>query len=186
MENYKKTKQTEVEIRAFLTKGQYLKLLKFFRKNGKKINEDFQETLYFDSKQDLRIQKNKKFSKIWLKSGKIHDDVREEIEIIVPRKDYQKLLDLFLTLGYKIDIKWLRKRNEFKWRGVSVCLDSTKGYGYIIELEKSITKKDHSLILQKLRTLLKELGIVETPKKEFDKKYNYYRKNWRKLLGDLK
>ena len=60
----------EVEVRSFISKEQYEQLLKFFKKNAKLIKEDYQETFYFDSDQDLRIQRNKFFSKIWLKKVK--------------------------------------------------------------------------------------------------------------------
>lgn len=175
--------KTEVEIRSFLTLGQYLRLLKFFRKQNKNYFQDTQETIYFSGKNDLRIQKNKKYSKIWFKSGKIHQSIRKEFEIIVPRSDFNKLLELFLALGYKVDIKWFRKRSEFKWKGIKVFLDYTKGYGYIIELEKLTTKKDHHAILKDLKTKLKKLNILQTSKKEFDQKFNYYKKHWRKLVG---
>ncbi len=71
----------EVEIRSFLSKEQYEQLLNFFKQNAQLVKEDDQETWYFEGEQDLRIQKNRLYSKIWLKKGKIHDDYREEIEI---------------------------------------------------------------------------------------------------------
>ena len=71
----------EVEIRSFISKEKYNELIEFFKKNAEFINEDYQETYYFDTKEDLRIQKNNYFSKIWMKKGKMHDEQREEIEI---------------------------------------------------------------------------------------------------------
>jgi hypothetical protein len=53
--------------------------LKFFEKNGESLGVDHRETHYFDGKEDLRIQKNDGFSKIWLKKGRLHDEAREEI-----------------------------------------------------------------------------------------------------------
>ena len=40
----------EVEIRSFISKERYEELLEFFKKEGKFISEDYQETYYFDSK----------------------------------------------------------------------------------------------------------------------------------------
>lgn len=61
-------KNIEVEVRSFISKEQYEKLLDFFKKNSDVLKEnDDQETFYFDSGQDLRIQRNNFFSKIWLK-----------------------------------------------------------------------------------------------------------------------
>ena len=64
----------EVEARSFITKEQYEKLLEFFKQNSKLLKEDYQETFYFNCEQDLRIQKNNFYSKVWLKKGKMHDN----------------------------------------------------------------------------------------------------------------
>lgn len=177
-----KNKTIEVEIRAFISKEKYYSLLKFFKKNASLIKRDKQETIYFDSKKDLRIQKNNFTSKIWLKEGKIHDNFREEIEIHTEKKDFEKLQKLFSALGYKQEIKWLRRRNEFKWKGTKVCLDYTVGYGYIIELEKMSDSKNINKDLLLLKSKLKTLKVKETPKEEFEKAFKNYQKNWKKLI----
>ncbi len=172
----------EVEIRSFISEIKYNELLEFLKKDAEFINEDYQETYYFDSKEDLRIQKNNFFSKIWLKQGKMHDEFREEIEIKFNKEDFNKLEKLFLTLGFNISIKWFRTRNTFKWNEISVMLDYTKGYGYIIELEKISNNENKEAILNELKEKLKSLDIEQTPKEEFDKKYIYYKENWESLV----
>ena len=172
----------EIEIRSFISEKQYKKLLSYFKRNSKLLIDDIQETIYYDCPRDLRIQKNRYFSKIWLKKGKIHDDSREEIEIHMDIEDFDKLKSLFKELGYGIDIKWLRERKEFKWNGINVCLDYSKGYGYIIELEVMGKEDEKESVLKMLREKLKELGIEETSKEEFNKAYEEYKKNWKRLL----
>ena len=176
------TQNIEVEIRSFISKEKYEELLEFFKQNSKFVKEDFQETHYFDCEQDLRIQKNNKGSKIWLKKGKIHDDAREEIEIFTEGDKFEDLEKLFNALGYNIQIKWLRKRFQFDWNGIKVCLDYTKGYGYIIELEKLSDEDNKDIILNELKEKLNELNLLLTPKDEFDERYNYYKENWRRLI----
>ncbi len=167
----------ELEIRSFISKEQYEKLLNFFRKNTKLIKEDYQETFYFDSKEDLRIQKNNFYSKIWMKKGNFHDECRDEFEIKFSRDEFENLENLFVGLGYNVEIKWFRKRYEFEWNKTKVCLDFTKGYGYIIELEKMCsTEEKHTMkILEELKQNLKSLNI--NPKEEFKKKFEYYKEN---------
>ncbi len=174
----------EVEVRSFITKDKYDLLLNFFNREGKFIKEDTQETFYFSGEEDLRIQKNNFYAKVWLKKGKLHDAHREEIEIHVERKDFEVLEQLFLTLGYTISIKWFRHRIEFSWEGVTVCLDQTKGYGYIIELEKMCTdlekEREYAVLLEKLQLL----GVNLTPKEEFDRRFTEYKENWRRLVEE--
>ncbi len=177
-------KSIEVEIRSFLTKREYDKLVKFFNKKAKQVKHDFQETHYLDLVHDLRIQQNKFYSKVWMKKGKMHKEFREELEIILPRKDFKKLQSLFSDLGYDTKVKWLRKRINYLWKGITVSLDYSKGYGYIIELEKMVTNpKNKKAALKMLNKAMKELGIKQTSKSTFDKKLRYYEKHWKKLIG---
>lgn len=174
-------KNIEVEIRSFISKEKYEKLLKFFKKKGELIKEDSQESFYFDCDQDLRIQKNDFYSKVWMKKGNLHDKYREEIEIKFDKKDFGELEKLFLSLGFNVDIKWFRKRYEFKWEDVTVCLDYTKGYGYIIELEKMSSVENQKEKFEKLKQKLESLNIKITPKKEFKERFDNYKKNWIEL-----
>lgn len=175
-------KNIEVEIRSFISKEKYLELLEFFNKNGKLILEDFQETHYFDCEQDLRIQKNNFGSKIWMKKGQIHDDQREEIEIKTDKNDFENLQKLFSHLKYNLQIKWLRDRKEFLYKEIKISLDYTKGYGYIIELEKMSNEEEKEIVLSQLNKLFQELNINMTSKEEFKKKYEEYKQNWRELI----
>ena len=172
----------EVELRSFISEEQYRKLLEFFNKNAKFLKEDYQETYYFDGKEDLRIQKNNFFSKIWMKKGRIHDDMREEIEVRFDKDDFDRLEKLFLSLGFNIKIKWFRTRHEFDWDNISVCLDYTKGYGYIIELEILTNDNDKEKALSKIKEKLGSLNIAVTPREEFEKQFKYYEQNWRELI----
>ncbi len=175
-------KNIEAEVRGFISKEQHGRLLEFFRKSAEFVGEDDQETYYFDTNEDLRIQRNSSFSKIWLKKGKIHDDSREEVEIRFRREDFEKLESLFISLGFKVQVKWFRKRNEFLWDDITVCLDFTKGYGHIIEMEKMCSEGGKEKVLAALREKFSDLGIRITPKEEFDTRFRHYKENWRELV----
>ena len=174
----------EVEVRSFVSKEKYEQLLDFFRNNARFVKEDYQETVYFDCEQDLRIQKNDYFSKIWMKKGKMHDDCREEIEVQFRKDDFEKLEQLFAELELKTEIKWYRKRFEFDWNDISVCLDYTKGYGYIIELEKMATEEDKANEHDQLIEKFTSLNVDLTPKEEFEKKFLEYKEKWRVLTEE--
>ncbi len=174
----------EVEARSFISKEQYEQLLYFFKQKAQFLKEDHQETFYFDGEQDVRIQRNDFFSKIWLKTGKIHDHHREELEIKFDKSDFEKLERLFLLLGFKVKVKWFRKRVEFRWGEITVCLDSTKGYGYIIELEKMTAEENQEKEYEHLKQKLRTLNVEITPAEEFDTKFKYYTENWKVLIQE--
>jgi len=176
-------KKIEIEIQSFITKEQYEALMNFFKQNAKFVKDDFQETFYFDENSNLRIQRNSDGAKLWHKSGNVHDEFMEEIEIPVKRDDFENLERFLNKLGHKVKIKWLRNRNQFDWNGVKVCLDDTRGYGYIIELEKIGSEKNKKRILEELKQKFNELNIPLTSKEEFMNKYNYYKEHWRELIN---
>lgn len=173
----------EVEVRSFISKEKYESLLEFFKQHDQFVKEDYQENYYFDSEADLRTQKNSQDSKIFLKEGKIHDDFREEIEVKFDRDSFDKVNKIFESLGYNVEIKWFRKRFQFNWQEIKVCLDYTKGYGYIVELEKMSDDENKEEILSLLKDRLRELGVEETSKEEFNRKFAYYKENWRELIN---
>jgi len=173
----------EVEIRSFVSKEKYEQLLEFFDKEGEFCYEDDQVSHYFDTEEDLRIMESKQYSKLWLKKGKMHDEKREEIEVRMDKKDFQKLRKIFLGIGLNVEIMWFRKRKAFKWQGINVMVDYTKGYGYILELEKICPPEEKEKNLELLKQKLAELNIPLTPRKEFDDAYEHYKNNWRELTG---
>jgi predicted adenylyl cyclase CyaB len=176
-------KNIEVETKSFISKSQYYNLLKFFKKNGKFLGKDNQTTYYLSGKKDLRIQKGSQFGKLCLKYWKeIHDDCREEMEIKFDRGYFEECKKIFSALGYTTEIKWIRIRNRFLWKGTKVSVDSTKGYGYILELERMSDKKNKDKSYQKLISQLEQLKVDLTPKREFEKKFKYYKKNWPRLI----
>ncbi len=172
----------EIEIRSFIEREDYERLLEFFKVNSELVKEDFQETLYFDCEEDLRIQKNNLGAKIWFKHGKMHDEAREEIEVKIDKEDFEKIKNIFLSIGLNIEIKWLRDRKQFNWKGIKVCLDYTKGYGYIIELEKITNVLEKEQVLDELKNRLEELKIPLTSKEKFEERFDYYKRNWRDLI----
>ena len=147
------------------------------------MNESNQETDYFDGDKDLRIQKNNDYSKIWLKGGKMHDEKRKEIELRLKKEDFEKAKDLFSEMGLNVKIKWFRKRKEYSWGEFSVCLDYTKGYGYIIEIEKLCEESDKDFYEKLIKSKFIELNVDITSKEDFNQKFLYYEKNWKNLIN---
>jgi predicted adenylyl cyclase CyaB len=172
----------EVEARSFISEEQYNQLIEYMKKNAEFQGEDSQTTHYFSGEADLRIQKGDNSAKVWLKKGKIHDKYREELEIHFDRKDFDKMNDLLKEAGHGVEIKWFRDRKKFLWKGIKVTLDHTKGYGYIIELEK-LTEDNSEKIHKELEDRMKELGVEITPKEEFEEKLSFYRKNWKNMIN---
>jgi len=171
----------EVELRSFISKEQYDSLLAFFKLEVPDHYSDDQITYYFDAPMDVRIQKNSVCSKVWMKKGAMHSEAREEVEVKFEPEYFEKLEQVFVGMGYPVKVKWFRKRYSFSWNGCEVSIDSNKGYGYIIEMEKMTDEAGKDAALQKIRMLFDALGIQITPKEVFDEKYHHYLANWKVL-----
>ncbi len=174
----------EVEVRSFLSQDEYDRLLIVLEKEGEKIKEDRQITVYFSGEKDLRIQKNTDSAKIWMKGGELHDESREEVEVILKNNQFEETRRLFEALGYEVEIKWYRKRNKFRWEGHEVCVDHTIGYGRVIEVEELCEEGEEAEALERVSEALEELGVKKTSKREFDERFRHYRKNWQKILRE--
>jgi predicted adenylyl cyclase CyaB len=174
-------KNIEVELRSFITKEQYEMLIAFFKMEVPDHYNDNQVTYYFDAPMDVRIQKNSVCSKVWMKKGEMHSSAREEVEIKFEQEYFDKLEQIFVGMGYPVKVKWFRNRHSFSWNGCEVSIDSNKGYGYIIEIEKMTNEEGKEAALQKIRTMFAALEVKITPKEEFDAKYAHYLANWQTL-----
>ncbi len=173
--------KVEVEIRSLISPAEYARLMGFFKSEGRLVSRENQVTHYLDDAGSLRIQRNDSFAKLWLKKGRLHDAVHEELEVRFGRGDFPRLEEMLSEMGFPARTKWFRLRHTFRWKGISVMLDRSRGYGNIIELEKICSKKEKDAALRLLETRLSQLDIARTPEKEFDRKYACYRRNWRRL-----
>jgi len=173
----------EVEIRSFLTKEQYDRLLTFFTRECGMSTQDVQQTWYLEAPHDLRIFKNEDIAKIVLKKGNVHDEQREELEVVCNQQDFDKLVKIFSLIGFDPKIKWFRRRHAFLWHGITVTLDDTRGYGYIIELEQLSSENEVDNALAILKQKMQSLDVELTPREEFEQKFKDYAARWKELTN---
>jgi adenylate cyclase class IV len=176
----------EVEQRSFISEEKYNELINYFKENGVVFGETKQISNYFKGDLDFRIMAADNYTKMWLKKGKMHDDAREEIEVFIDNDYRDNLFKLFANLGYEIEIKWFRKRLMGVYQDITVTIDYTIGYGYIIELEKIV--EDRSMVEETKAYLLKtfeNLGVNVSSREEFEEKYEDYRINWKKYTKGI-
>jgi predicted adenylyl cyclase CyaB len=175
-------KNIEVEIKSLIDEQKFEDLLSFFRKEAEFVEQTYQETHYFDCEQDVRIQRSSTYSKIILKKGELHDEQREETEVVVNKEDFEKLEALFSAMGMQTQVKWFRKRNVFLWDGIHVMLDNTVGFGYVLELEQMADEETKDEVLSMLRGKLSLLNAPLTSKAVLKDRFEYYRDNWREIV----
>jgi predicted adenylyl cyclase CyaB len=175
-------KTTEVEVRAIISPAEFLRLKKFFSRKAIFLNHHKDETLYFDRDGKIRMRLEKKFACFIHKSGRIHDKQREELEIKFSKSDFLRAQKFMEFLGKPVFVRWDRERFVWKFRGFKAYLDNTKGYARIFELEAITDSKGGGKAYQKMLEIFKDLNIKPALKEKIKKHYEYYLKNWRKLV----
>ena len=178
-------KNIELELRSFVSDKKYLELLDYYKNSSKLLKASRQITYYLDTQIDTRIQISSNGGKVWQKLGNLHDESREEIEIVMDNKEALRLLKIFNNIGYDVQVAWYRSRKLFEHKDFDVALDDTVGYGKIFEVERRVDSKELEKYRKKLRSYIDNLGLEITPRSVFEKQYRSYLKNWKSLTKGL-
>ncbi|NPA86118.1 MAG: CYTH domain-containing protein [bacterium] len=169
----------EVELRGFISDEDYEKLSRMFP-----FSEQVEITIYYSSPvpgKDLRLRLIEgKCTKIILKTGAIHDQVKKEIEVVLPEECFEAVRQLLKELAGEEIACWIRIRKKTKQDNVTVCLDDTVGYGKILELEMLAENPEEAK--KKLEEFLKQLNVELKPIS--DEYYKEYLKSWRDRIKD--
>lgn len=174
----------EFEKRAFVSEAKYEELLRRFALKGLKLESKRQITYYLSLPADTRVQISSDGSgKVWQKLGTIHDDAREEIELKITRDEAADVLRIFKNAGVEVKVAWCRERTKFIDGEVSVFLDNTVGYGYVVEVEMKGEIDVKEECLARLNEYLSDLDIAVTPREVFDKAYADYLASWKEKIG---
>jgi adenylate cyclase class IV len=174
----------EVELRSFVTPAQAEAVLAQVSSAGfTQISDERQITYYLDIPSDTRVQISTHSGKVWQKLGKMHDTSRTEFNAPMSRESAENMLEIFKNMGLGIKVAWLRHRREFTRGGLSLTVDNTVGYGWIVEVELQSAADDTAPVVEELRGELKKLGLAASPKETFDTAYKSYVANWKTLTA---
>jgi len=173
----------ECEYRALISKEKYEELLEMFKEeivNAPRI----EHTIYLKADNDLRIQyiEGSTDCKMWIKTGKIHDGAREEVETHFRAGEqygnFNKVLKILELAGHKIKCEFERKRVSFEFNGMTFCLDDTKDYGYILEIEKVCQENEIEYYDEIIKATFGFIKIEITPQDTLDVKFKEYLKKY--------
>lgn len=169
-----------VELRSFIKPEKYKELIE---KYNNILHTEKQISYFFNSNEDLRFMKTKRYSEICIKEGNMHDDIKKEKNVKIDSKYNENMSYILNNLGYIPQVKWFRTRSNASLEfGIDLFLDYTVGYGYIIEVSKNIEDSSKADITKiELGNFLESLDIDITSKDEFNKKYDEYILNWEKF-----
>lgn len=94
---------------------------------------------------------------------------------------------LVLSAGFEYEAKWSREREEYAYKGITVCLDKNAGYGYLAEFEKVLS--DTALVESaraELDERMAELEVSELPQDRLERMFAHYNAHWPEYYGTEK
>ena len=164
-----------------------------FRKIAELIDDKEERATFLDltsKAKDLSLRTRDADGKVILVLKASIDDTtsangtaRREFEktLSIPLEELDKAI---LDAGFSYQAKWSRERTEYAFKGVNVTIDKNAGYGYLAEFE--IIENDAARAekaKEKLRALIKEVGLEELDQERLSRMFAYYNENWRGYYG---
>ena len=147
-----------------------IKEIGIFEKKGKKSDDYFaiqKDPMYYPKKafriramkDHFEVNFKKHLKKYWTKDVVIKQEFEFQLK---GKKAVQDLLELFKDLGFSEWIKKIKWNETYKWKKdkkVSIELNKVKHLGYFIELEYLAKMSEIEKARNKLRQVMKELGV---------------------------
>jgi adenylate cyclase class IV len=95
-----------------------------------------------------------------------------------------ELDSLLLNAGFHYQAKWSREREEYAYKGASVCLDKNAGYGYLAEFEKIVHQEEEAeAVREELNALMDELDVVPLQQERLARMFSFYNEHWPDYYG---
>lgn len=96
----------------------------------------------------------------------------------------EELDQILLKSGFKYQAKWSREREEYKYKGMNVCIDKNAGYGYLAEFEKVLDDETALASARaEIESVMQELGVSELPQDRLERMFQHYNQNWPNYYG---
>lgn len=171
----------KIEKRTFVNSDKYDDLVNFFDKNSKKTELEKQIIYFYNSDNDFRIIKTKKYIKMDLKP----DNIEEDKKVVFIAKEYeQNLIDIFFNLGMSIKFKRYRIRHKYIYNDLYITLDKNIKFGNVLRISPTlpVEKEELNYLVQ---NLYNELEIEESSMETFHELYAKYRLEWADLTKEI-
>ncbi|MEK7638575.1 MAG: CYTH domain-containing protein [Patescibacteria group bacterium] len=95
-----------------------------------------------------------------------------------------ELDELLLSAGFTYQAKWSREREEYAYKGASICLDKNAGYGYLAEFEKIVHDEGEAdKVRAEIDEIMRELDAVELTQDRLARMFAHYNANWGDYYG---
>lgn len=155
----------ELEYRACISEGDFLRLRDFFNDHANNLGDDNKDTFFFiwpDKVVKVVCNDKTQKAKIVLKPGRVGKCSHfEEYELALQPEDVDRAVDFIKMFGPE-DVQYTYQfRTNYVYKGVEIALKYTESWGFHIELEimmSDISQKEEAE--KKIREVADELGLI--------------------------
>ena len=171
----------EIELKAILSKEQYLRLYKGLHQKMKLINKDTIHTTRYKPG-DIRLRYSNKIIEIVCKDGDPTKISRKEVKIpLASRRELEYFSQVLDLLNFQPDPSWTKHKREFEYlfKGFTyiVCLQNIENFAYILEVEFLSKTDDPHIHKPNFIKIIKWLGCEPINPEEFSNKIEKYIKD---------
>jgi predicted adenylyl cyclase CyaB len=178
------------QLNHYYLPGDFQKLKEFVNQYlDDSQKEYFEEIVFKGSNHSIRSRWINDKVLLVLKAGRNKEEQgangsnRMEIEVEVPLS-IEELDSLIMKADFMPQSKWSRQREEYKYKGMHVCIDKNAGYGYVAEFERVVPKTaDADKVRQGILNVISELGLEELDAARLDRMFSYYNSHWSEYYG---
>ncbi len=108
----------------------------------------------------------------------IHGSSRLELEVVVDVK-IEELDQALVDSGLVVLAKWSGYKDVYKFLDITIEIQFSAGYGYMVELEKVVTSQAQATVAEaRVRQVAKDLGLAEVDHDLIGRMYDYYNAHW--------
>ncbi|KHO54083.1 MAG: adenylate cyclase, class 2 [archaeon GW2011_AR18] len=119
------------------------------------------------SDQVLRIRNSNGSWKLDYKSPRLDNETKSRMEYSIKIDDGSQLKDIFNWMNFKLVGEIEKTRRTYELNDMVICFDNVTNLGEFIEVEIMSDEADFESSKIKIMSLLKELGISETIRKDY-------------------
>ncbi len=145
-----------------------------------------QETLKVSHNHSLRTRDADGFVSMVVKADRekradsMHGNMRYEWEAVIPDMTIDVLDGHILASGFSYLSKWSRRRKEYQYKDMTVCIDKNAGYGYLAEFEKVVHNEiDADAAKEVVKKELQDLNLEELSQDRLGRMFAHYNNHWK-------
>ncbi len=146
---------------------------------------------------DIRVKATAFNVRTWDKNGDVLLIVKGSMDErsaahSLRRMEFEELVDMsideldskVLSAGFELEAKWSADRTYYDYKGMTVDMIFSPGYGYMCEIERVVyDERDVDVAREDILAVLEHFGLQEFDNALLERMFTYYNQHWQEYYG---